>query len=210
MLRIGVLVSGGGTNLQAVIDKIESGYINNAEIVTVVTNRKNAYALQRAKDHGIDSAIIRPMDYKDQEGFCDGLITHFDVLKVDLIVLAGYLVILPDGFIAHFSDRIINVHPALIPAFSGKGFYGLHVHAAALERGVKLSGATVHFVNEVTDGGPIILQKPVQVLESDTVESLQKRIMEEAEWVVLPEAIKLIANKQVSVIDNKVQIKLDS
>jgi len=207
MLRIGVLVSGGGTNLQAVIDKIESGYINHAKIVSVVTNRKNAYALERAKKHGIDGAIIRPMDFKDSEEFSEALIAHFDMVDVDLIIMAGYLVILPDTFIRHFRNRIINVHPALIPAFSGKGFYGLHVHTAAIERGVKLSGATIHFVNEVTDGGPIILQKAVSVLENDTPEILQKRIMEEAEWVILPEAVKLIANNQVEIIDNKVQIR---
>jgi phosphoribosylglycinamide formyltransferase-1 len=204
MLKIRVLVSGGGTNLQAIIDKIESGYINNAEIVTVVSNRMKAFALERAKKHGINSAVIRPMDYENQEGFCQGLIDHFVEFKVDLILLAGYLVILPKRFIKMYSNKMINIHPALIPAFSGHGYYGLHVHEAVLARGVKITGATVHFVNEITDGGPIILQKTVEVLDDDTPEILQKRVMEEAEWQILPEAVKLIANKQLRIDGHKV------
>lgn len=210
MLRVGVLVSGGGTNLQAIIDAVEAGRVANTTIVSVVTNRKAAFALERAKKHGIETAVIRPKDFENKALFTDALIQHFDSLGIELIVLAGYLVILEDAFIAHFRNRIINVHPSLIPAFCGDGFYGLKVHEKALERGVKLSGATVHFVDEITDGGPIISQKTVEVLEDDTPKTLQKRVMEEAEWQLLPEAIHMIATGMIDVRDGKVLIEKGS
>ncbi len=189
MPKIAVLVSGGGTNLQAIIDSIEKGDLKDTEIATVVSNRKQAYALERAKLKGIDGTCIRPRDYKTKDAFTQALISHLEKFEVDLIVLAGFLVILDIGFINHYRNRIINIHPSLIPSFAGDGFYGLKVHEEALKRGVKLSGATVHIVDEITDHGPILYQKAVDVLEDDTPESLQKRIMEEAEWVLLPKAI---------------------
>ncbi|MDF1617049.1 phosphoribosylglycinamide formyltransferase [Petrocella sp. FN5] len=204
MLKVGILVSGGGTNLQAIIDRIENQEIKNAKIVTVVSNRKKAYALERAKKHGLSTSWISPITYETREDFDQALINHFQALEVDLVVLAGYLVVLGSRFINAYRNRIINVHPSLLPAFSGDGFYGLRVHEAALDRGVKVSGATIHFVDEGTDTGPIVAQKTVEVLETDTPETLQKRIMEEAEWQLLPEVINQIARGQLEVIHGKV------
>lgn len=207
MLKIGVLVSGGGTNLQAIIDNIEDGSIKNTEIVTVVSNKEKAYALERAGLYGIATKCINPRDYSSGEVFNQALIEHFEQLEVELVVLAGYLIVLGASFIKRYRHKIINIHPSLLPAFSGDGFYGLKVHEAALNRGVKLTGATVHFVDEGTDTGPIIAQKTVKVMNSDTKEILQKRVMEEAEWQLLPEAINLIAMNQIEVINNRVYIK---
>ncbi|MBN2221001.1 MAG: phosphoribosylglycinamide formyltransferase [Vallitaleaceae bacterium] len=189
MPRIAVFVSGGGTNLQAIIDAVEAGRVRNTEIVAVVSNRKNAYALERARIHHIEAKCIRRKDYMSEDDFCDAMISYLEELKVELVVLAGYLVILNERFIRRFRNRIINVHPSLIPSFAGDGFYGLKVHEEALKRGVKISGATVHVVDEITDHGPILYQKAVDVRENDTAEMLQRRIMEEAEWVLLPKAI---------------------
>ena len=197
MLRIAVLVSGGGTNLQAIIDAVASGVITNTQIQTVISNNKNAYALERAKKHGINSLVVSPKDYESRELFNEALLKALKDADVDLVVLAGFLVNIPPCVVREFSRRIINIHPSLIPSFCGKGFYGLHVHEAALERGVKITGATVHFVDEGTDTGPIILQKAVEVLEGDTPEVLQRRVMEQAEWIILPQAINMIANKEV-------------
>lgn len=199
MLNIGVMVSGGGTNLQAIIDGIQNGLITNTSIKVVISNNKNAYALERAKKHGIEAVCISPKDYEDRPQFNKALVQKIDEYGLDLIVLAGCLVVLPEELIQKYQNRIINIHPALIPAFSGKGFYGLRVHEAALERGVKITGATVHYVDEGTDTGPIILQKAVEVLENDTPETLQRRVMEQAEWVILPQAINLIANRKGNV-----------
>lgn len=206
MLKIGVLVSGGGTNLQAILDAIQSNQITNTEVVTIVSNNPKAYALQRGKGVGIDSTVIQPSAYEDRHQFTEALCAHMEKFQVDLVVLAGYLVVLEPLFIQRFSNRIINIHPSLIPAFCGTGFYGLKVHEAALERGVKLAGATVHFVDEGTDTGPIIAQKAIAVKNDDTPKSLQQRVMEEAEWLLLPEAINLIAHDQIEVIDGKVII----
>ena len=184
--NVAVLVSGGGTNLQALIDAQRSGIINSGEIKLVVANNSKAYALERAKNAGIDTAVVLKSQCGSQEAFEAELIRVLDEAKTDLIVLAGFMSILSADFTNHFKDRIINVHPSLIPSFCGKGFYGLRVHEAALEYGVKVSGATVHFVNEIPDGGKIIMQKAVEILEGDTPEVLQKRIMEEAEWKILP------------------------
>ena len=188
MLRanIAVLVSGGGTNLQALIDAQKSGIIKSGNISLVVSNNSSAYALERAKNSGVDTAIVLKKELGSQEAFENKLIEILDDAKTDIIVLAGFMSILSADFTNHYKDRIINVHPSLIPSFCGKGFYGLRVHEAALEYGVKVSGATVHFVNEIPDGGKIIMQKAVEVLEGDTPEILQKRIMEEAEWKILP------------------------
>ncbi|MDK2964545.1 phosphoribosylglycinamide formyltransferase [Lacrimispora sp.] len=196
MLRIGVLVSGGGTNLQAVLDAIESGQITNAEVAVVISNNQNAYALKRAEIYGIDAVCISPKDYSNRELFYDELLARIDAYQLDLIVLAGFLVTIPERMIKKYRNRIINIHPSLIPAFCGTGYYGLKVHEAALARGVKITGATVHYVDEGTDTGPIILQKAVEVKEGDTPEMLQKRVMEEAEWKILPQAIAMIAKKQ--------------
>jgi len=209
MLRVGVLISGGGTNLQAILDAIESGSLKNTEIVTVVSNRKKAYGLERAKQYGIDYHCIRPMDFESRDAFNQAMIHYFSEKKVDLIVLAGYLVVLGESFIKAFQNKILNIHPALIPAFSGDGFYGLKVHEAVLERGVKITGATVHFVDEGTDTGPIVLQKAVPVLQGDTPQLLQQRVMEQAEWLILPEAIGLIAENRIKIINGHVKI-LDS
>lgn len=194
MLRVGVLVSGGGTNLQAIIDAQKAGKITNAEIVTIVSNNPSAGALDRGVKEGIEAVAICPKDCPSREIFFQKLIHHLKARQVELVVLAGYLVVLSEAFIQAFRGSIINIHPSLIPAFSGKGYYGLRVHEAALKRGVKLTGATVHFVDEGTDTGPIIDQKAVPVWESDTPETLQRRVMEEAEWRLLPEAIDAIAN----------------
>ena len=206
MLKIVVCVSGGGTNLQAIIDGIADGTITNTEIVGVISNNKNAYALERAKKAGIFAECISPKDYETREIFNDALLDGVLALKPDLIVLAGFLVNIPPQMIQAFRNRIINIHPSLIPSFCGVGCYGLKVHEKALARGVKVSGATVHFVDEGTDTGPIIIQKAVEVMQGDTPEVLQRRIMEQAEWVILPKTIDLIANGKVSVENNSVYI----
>ena len=206
MLKIVVCVSGGGTNLQAIIDGIADGMITNTEIVGVISNNKNAYALERAKKAGIFAECISPKDYETREIFNDALLDGVLSLKPDLIVLAGFLVNIPSQMIQAFRNRIINIHPSLIPSFCGVGCYGLKVHEKALARGVKVSGATVHFVDEGTDTGPIIMQKAVEVMQGDTPEVLQRRIMEQAEWVILPKTIDLIANGKVSVENNAVYI----
>ncbi|MBQ7429224.1 MAG: phosphoribosylglycinamide formyltransferase [Butyrivibrio sp.] len=206
MLRIAVCVSGGGTNLQAIIDGIASGLITNTEIVLVFSNNKNAYALERAKKAGIPTAVRCPKDYASRDEFNEEFLKALQEAQPDLVVLAGCLVVIPEAVVKAFPNRIINIHPSLIPSFCGKGYYGLHVHEKVLERGVKVSGATVHFVDEGTDTGPIILQKPVMIRQDDTPETLQKRIMEQAEWVIMPKAIDLIANGKVTVKDGHVVI----
>ena len=206
MLKIAVCVSGGGTNLQAIIDGIENQTITNTEIKVVISNNKNAYALERAKQHGIEAVCIRPKDYESREAFNEDFLAKLDSYNVDLVVLAGFLVVIPPQMIVKYRNRIINIHPSLIPSFCGTGFYGLKVHEGALARGVKVTGATVHFVDEGTDTGPIILQKAVAVEEGDTPETLQRRVMEQAEWIIMPQAINLIANGKVSVTDHKVTI----
>lgn len=202
MLRIVVMVSGGGTNLQAIIDSIRIGRISNAEIVSVISNKKDAYALTRANNYGIDACSVSPKDCETREEFHEVLLKTIDGYQPDLIVLAGFLVILPKELVANYPNKIINVHPSLIPSFCGEGYYGLRVHEAVLKRGNKITGATVHFVDEGTDSGPILLQKAVSVLVDDTPESLQKRVMEEAEWIILPQAIDAIANGRVEIKDN--------
>ena len=194
MIRVGVLVSGGGTNLQAIIDAVKNKTITNASLEVVISNKKDAYALTRAKENNIAAECVCVKDYETREEFNKALIEKIDSYNLDLIVLAGFLVVLPPELIAKYRNKIINVHPSLIPSFCGNGFYGLHVHEKALERGVKVTGATVHFVDEGTDTGPIILQKAVEVEEGDTPEILQKRVMEQAEWKILPQAINAIAN----------------
>nr|WP_296044068.1 phosphoribosylglycinamide formyltransferase [uncultured Blautia sp.] len=207
MLRLGVLVSGGGTNLQAIIDRIEDKTITNAEIAVVISNNQGAYALERAKTHGIQAECISPKDFADREEFHKALLKELQKNKVDLVVLAGYLVAIPPVIVEAYPNRIINIHPSLIPSFCGTGFYGLKVHEGVLDRGVKVTGATVHFVDTGTDTGPIILQKAVEVRNGDTPQILQKRVMEEAEWKILPAAIDLIANDRVTVENNKVFIR---
>ena len=194
MLRVAVLVSGGGTNLQAIIDAVKDGTLTNTELVAVISNNANAYALTRAKENGIEALCISPKDYADRADFHKALLEKINELKVDLIVLAGYLVKIPEEMVHQYSHRIINIHPSLIPSFCGVGYYGLHVHEAVLEKGVKVTGATVHYVDEGMDTGEIIAQKPVMVEEGDTPEILQKRVMEQAEWKILPQAINAIAN----------------
>lgn len=206
MLKIAVCVSGGGTNLQAIIDGIENQTITNAEIKVVISNNKNAYALERAKQHGIEAVCISPKDYESRDAFNEEFLAKLDSYEVDLVVLAGFLVVIPPLMIKEYRNRIINIHPSLIPSFCGTGYYGLKVHEGALARGVKVTGATVHFVDEGTDTGPIILQKAVAVEEGDTPEILQRRVMEQAEWIIMPQAIDLIANGKVSVSDHKVTI----
>ena len=203
MLKIAVCVSGGGTNLQAIIDAVENGTITNTEISVVISNNKNAYALERAKNHNIEGICISPKDYETRAQFNEAFLEKLDSYEVDLVVLAGFLVVIPPEMIAKYRNRIINVHPSLIPSFCGTGFYGLKVHEGALERGVKVTGATVHFVDEGTDTGPIILQRAVYIENGDTAEVLQKRVMEQAEWVILPKAIDLIANNKVTIVDGK-------
>ena len=206
MLKIAVCVSGGGTNLQAIIDGIENQTITNTQIKVVISNNKNAYALERAKQHGIEAVCISPKDYESREAFNEDFLAKLDSYNVDLVVLAGFLVVIPPQMIVKYRNRIINIHPSLIPSFCGTGYYGLKVHEGALARGVKVTGATVHFVDEGTDTGPIILQKAVAVEEGDTPETLQRRVMEQAEWIIMPQAINLIANGMVSVTDHKVTI----
>ena len=204
MLNVVVLVSGGGTNLQAIIDAVETGVITNTKIVGVISNNKNAYALERAANHGIANQCISPKDFATRAEFNEKFLEALDEMNPDLVVLAGFLVVIPPEMIAKYRNRIVNIHPSLIPAFCGTGFYGLKVHEAALERGVKVVGATVHFVDEGTDTGPIILQKAVNVEQGDTPSVLQRRVMEQAEWKILPEAIDMIANGKIKVEDGKV------
>ena len=195
LTNIAVFVSGGGTNLQALIDAQKAGIIKNGKIKLVVSSSPTAYALERAANNGIDSVVVSRKENPDQSTFEEKICEALDKYEIDLIVLAGFMSILSENFTRKYEDRIINVHPSLIPSFCGKGFYGLRVHEAALEYGVKVSGATVHFVNEIPDGGKIILQKAVEIKEGDTPEVLQKRIMEEAEWKILPEATEIISKK---------------
>ncbi len=207
MLKLAVLVSGGGTNLQAVMDAIDNGTITNARIEVVISNNKDAYALTRAAEKGIEHVCISPKDFADREAFNQAFLSKLNSCGVDLVVLAAFLVLIPPEMIAAYRYRIINIHPSLIPSFCGKGYYGLKVHEGALERGVKITGATVHFVDEGTDTGPILLQKAVAVEDDDTPEILQRRVMEEAEWKILPEAIGLIADGRVEIENGKVRIR---
>ncbi len=193
-----MLVSGGGTNLQAILDAIDEGRVTNAQVEVVISNNSGAFALERAKMHGIQALCVSPRDYETREKFNQALLETVDRYELDLIVLAGFLVKVPEIMIEKYRNRIINIHPSLIPSFCGVGYYGLKVHEAALKRGVKLTGATVHFVDEGMDSGPILLQKAVEVLPGDTPESLQKRVMEQAEWQLLPQAIDMIANGRIS------------
>lgn len=187
-------MSGGGTNLQALMDAIDSETVTNTQIVRVISNNKGAYALERAKKKDIDAVVVSPKDYENRELFNDALLQSVDEAKPDLVVLAGFLVVIPPKMIQKYEGRIINIHPALIPSFCGKGYYGLRVHEAVLARGVKVTGATVHYVDEGTDTGPILLQKAVEVLPEDTPQTLQRRVMEQAEWIILPQAVNMIAN----------------
>lgn len=196
MLRVLVCVSGGGTNLQAIIDRIADGTIKNAEIVRVISNNPGAFALERAKNAGIEGICVSPKSFENRQAFHKAFLEAIDEAKPDLIVLAGFLVVIPEEMIQKYRGKIINIHPSLIPSFCGTGFYGLKVHEKTLERGVKVTGATVHYVDEGTDTGPIILQKAVYVEEGDTPEILQRRVMEQAEWVILPQAINMIAGKE--------------
>ena len=207
MLKLAVLVSGSGTNLQAVMDAIDNGTITNARIEVVISNNKDAYALTRAAEKGIEHVCISPKDFADREAFNQAFLSKLNAYGVDLVVLAGFLVLIPPEMIAAYRYRIINIHPSLIPSFCGKGYYGLKVHEGALERGVNITGATVHFVDEGTDTGPILLQKAVAVEDDDTPEILQRRVMEEAEWKILPEAIGLIADGRVEIENGKVRIR---
>ena len=206
MIKLAVCVSGGGTNLQAIIDAIDNGTITNAKIEVVIANNANVYALERAKNHGIEGICISPKDYENREAFNTAFLDKLNSYQVDLVVLAGFLVVIPPQMIAEYRNRIINIHPSLIPSFCGTGYYGLKVHEGVLSRGVKVTGATCHFVDEGTDTGPIILQKAVEVEPGDTPEVLQRRVMEQAEWIIMPKAIDLIANGKVQVIDGKVVI----
>ena len=203
MLRIAVLVSGGGTNLQAIIDAIAAGKITDTEIAAVISNNRNAYALERAKQAGIKDIVVSPKDFETRDVFNENLLKILQEVNPDLIVLAGYLVVIPEIVIDAFENRIINIHPSLIPAFCGTGYYGLKVHEAALKRGVKVVGATVHFVDKGTDTGPIIMQKAVAVQNGDTPKVLQQRVMEQAEWNILPAAIDKIAHGKVRQEENK-------
>lgn len=203
MLKVAVLVSGGGTNLQAILDAADSGKITNTEIRVVISNNEGAYALERAKNYGTEALLLSSKSFETREEFNQKLLEALKERDIDLVVLAGYLVVVPPCVIKEYENRIINIHPSLIPSFCGKGCYGLHVHEKALARGVKVSGATVHFVDEGTDTGPIILQKAVEVKNGDTPKILQQRVMEEAEWIIMPKAIDLIANGKVKVVDGK-------
>ena len=207
MLRVAVMVSGGGTNLQAIIDAVKDGTITNTELVAVISNNAGAYALTRAKDNNIPAYCISPKNYESRDAFNDALLDKVNELNVDLIVLAGFLVRIPEKMVHQYSHRIINIHPSLIPSFCGVGFYGLKVHEAALAKGVKVSGATVHYVDEGMDTGEIIFQKAVDVLDGDTPETLQRRIMEQAEWQIMPKVIDLIAHDKVHVKDGRVFVE---
>ncbi len=205
-MRIAVLVSGGGTNLQAIIDSIADGRITNTEICLVYSNNPNAYAIERAKKAGIPAVVKSPKEFEKREDFNEALLEILVAANPDLIVLAGCLVVIPEAVVKAFPNKIINIHPSLIPSFCGTGYYGLKVHEKVLERGVRVSGATVHFVDEGTDTGPVILQKAVYVRQDDTPETLQRRIMEQAEWKIMPMAIDLIANGKIRIENNKVVI----
>jgi len=198
-VNIAVLASGGGTNLQALIDAEKAGKIKNGRISLVLASKKSAFALERAKDAGIETAVVKKKDFDTRKAFTDAILSELEKHDIGLIVLAGFLYVLSPAFTEKYANRIINVHPALIPAFSGDGFYGLHVHEKVLEYGVKVTGATVHFVNEITDGGAIILQKTIEVLQDDTPETLQARVMREAEWVILPEAVSLFCEGRIEI-----------
>ena len=206
MLRVAVMVSGGGTNLQALIDAVEAGTIEHTQIVAVISNKKDAYALERAEKHGILGLCISPKDFAGRDAFGRALVQALQEKQADLVVLAGYLVILPEILVQAYQNRMINIHPSLIPSFCGAGYSGLKVHEAVLARGVKVTGATVHFVDEGTDTGPIILQKAVEVHPDDTPKTLQQRVMEQAEWKILPQAVRLIAQGRVSVAGGIVKI----
>ncbi|KAI4442710.1 Phosphoribosylglycinamide formyltransferase [Schaedlerella arabinosiphila] len=203
MLNVVVMVSGGGTNLQAIIDAVDNGTITNTRLAGVISNNKNAYALERARIRGIPAQCVSPKDYEERAQFNRKLLEAVDAYEPDLVVLAGFLVVIPPEMTAKYKNRMINIHPSLIPSFCGTGYYGLKVHEAALERGVRVVGATVHFVDEGTDTGPILLQKAVEVKQGDTPKELQRRVMEQAEWKILPRAIDLIANGKVTVKDKK-------
>ena len=205
--RIGVLVSGGGTNLQALIDAEKAGGLGGGKITLVISSKPDVYALERAKNNGIEALTLARKDYESVSDYSMALADRLEAAEIDLVVLAGFLTIIDENMYERFENRILNVHPALIPSFCGKGYYGLHVHEAALEKGVKLSGATVHIVTPECDAGPIVLQKAVEVKEGDTPETLQRRIMEEAEWKILPEAVKLFCEDKVTVKDGKAFIK---
>lgn len=207
MIRLGIMVSGGGTNLQAIIDKIESGYLEDCKIVTVVSSRPGAYALERAARHDIPAVCISKKNYTSLGEYDQALVEHFNSCNVDLVVLAGFLSMLGESFVKAYQNRIINIHPSLIPSFCGKGYYGIIPHQKALEYGVKVTGATVHFVDFEYDTGPIVLQKAVEVMDDDTPESLQIRVMQQAEWELLPKAIKLYAAGRIAVDGRKVILK---
>lgn len=207
MLKVAVCVSGGGTNLQAILDRVEDGTITNTEISLVISNKPGAYALERAANKEIPSQVIVPKEFDSREAFGEELIRVLDEAEIDLVVLAGYLVILPENFVKAYEGRIINIHPSLIPSHCGPGYYGLRVHESVLARGNKVTGATVHFVDEGTDSGPIIVQKAVYVEQDDTPETLQKRVMEQAEWKILPQAIDWIANDKLEIVDGIVKMK---
>lgn len=207
MMKMAVLVSGGGTNLQAIMDAMDRGEVTNAEIAVVISNNANAYALERAKMKGIEAICVSPKAYASRAEFNQALLETIQSYDVELVVLAGCLVVIPEIMVKAYPNKIINIHPALIPSFCGTGYYGLKVHEGVLERGVKVTGATVHFVDEGTDTGPIILQKAVEVHQGDTLEILQRRVMEEAEWKIMPKAIDLIANDKIEVIDGLVKFK---
>ena len=207
MLKLAVMVSGGGTNLQALIDRIEQNKLPGVKIEVVISNNKNAFALERARMHGVAGETISKKDYPSFDQFADELLTMLNHYQVDLIVLAGCLMIIPEKVVQGYKNRIINIHPSLIPSFCGDGYYGLKVHEAALARGVKVTGATVHYVDEGTDTGPIILQKAVMIEDGDTAEILQRRVMEQAEWEILPEAVRLIAENKLIIEHNRVIIR---
>lgn len=207
MKNIVVLVSGGGTNLQALIDAQESGIIKNGKITCVISSKEGAYALERAENHGIKTIVCARKNYPDSVSYSEEILNLLKAEKADLIVYAGFMIILDEMVSKAYPNKIMNVHPALIPSFCGRGFYGLRVHEAALEKGVKLTGATVHFANEVCDGGPIILQKAIDVLDDDTPESLQRRVMEQCEWKILPQAVSLFCEDRLEIINGKVHIK---
>ncbi len=207
MLNVLVCVSGGGTNLQAILDAVKNGEITNTKICAVISNNEGAYALTRAQENGVQGICLSPKSFEDRAAFNQAFLEKVNEINPDLIVLAGFLVNIPAEMVKQYSGRIINIHPSLIPSFCGTGFYGLKVHEGALARGVKVTGATVHFVDEGTDTGPILLQKAVEVLPDDTPKSLQQRVMEQAEWKILPEAIQMIANDRVEIKDGKVLVK---
>ena len=204
-MKIAVLVSGGGTNLQAIIDSLSAGKITNTTLELVVSNKPGAYALERAAKNGIPSECVIPKDYSTREEYGEAMISLLEKHEIELVVLAGFLVILPENLVSHYAGRMINIHPSLNPAHCGPGYYGLKVHESVLARGNKVTGATVHFVNEIADGGPIIIQKAVEVQDDDTPEILQKRVMEQAEWNILPQAIDDIANDRIEIVDGIVK-----